>query len=364
MKICILSMQMIDNFGSVLQAYNLKKMVNELGHDVKFINIKNGDMKDNISTEESTKPLTRTSKLDKYIFNKMLIKLKEKEQIKKYEEFRTDFLGIGRSDDDENYDLCIIGSDEVFNCVQKSPWGLSEQLFGKVENAKRVITYAASCSSTEYNNLTNKAKQVIRESLNNIEAFSARDNNTYEFLKCFEKENINSHLDPVLVGNIDEEINEAEKKIIVPDDICVIYSYKNRMCSETEINAIKEFCRRNRLKPVTIGGSQKWIKDALVLSPFEALAYIKNARFIITDTFHGTIFSAKYNGNFATIYRESNFNKLSDLAKKLKIEDHIVSNLNEVQEIFDRKNSNDNVVKILNSEREKSIEYLKNSINS
>ena len=42
MKICILSMQKVNNYGSVLQAYSLKKNIENLGHTVDFIDIKKG----------------------------------------------------------------------------------------------------------------------------------------------------------------------------------------------------------------------------------------------------------------------------------------------------------------------------------
>ena len=42
MNVCILSMQQIDNYGSVLQAYSLKKIIEGLGHQVEFIDIQKG----------------------------------------------------------------------------------------------------------------------------------------------------------------------------------------------------------------------------------------------------------------------------------------------------------------------------------
>ena len=39
MKVCILSMQKVQNFGSLLQSYSLKKIIESLGHEVSFIDI-------------------------------------------------------------------------------------------------------------------------------------------------------------------------------------------------------------------------------------------------------------------------------------------------------------------------------------
>ena len=43
MKVCILSMQRIQNFGSVLQAYGLKQLIEGLGHEVCFLDIEKKD---------------------------------------------------------------------------------------------------------------------------------------------------------------------------------------------------------------------------------------------------------------------------------------------------------------------------------
>lgn len=42
MKVYILSMQQVNNYGSVLQAYSLKKMIESLGNGVRFLAIEKG----------------------------------------------------------------------------------------------------------------------------------------------------------------------------------------------------------------------------------------------------------------------------------------------------------------------------------
>ena len=49
---------------------------------------------------------------------------------------------------DSHYDIVVIGSDEVFNCAQKTWFGFSPQLYGEGLNADKVISYAASFGAT------------------------------------------------------------------------------------------------------------------------------------------------------------------------------------------------------------------------
>ena len=62
--------------------------------------------------------------------------------LQKMEQFRVDELNItsdGSHTEYGKYDVCVIGADEVFNCMQDSPWRFTTQLYGNVPEAKKVI---------------------------------------------------------------------------------------------------------------------------------------------------------------------------------------------------------------------------------
>ena len=50
MKVAILSMQQIKNYGSFLQAFSLKKNIESLGHTCEFINIIPGEQLEGYKT--------------------------------------------------------------------------------------------------------------------------------------------------------------------------------------------------------------------------------------------------------------------------------------------------------------------------
>ena len=97
MNICILSMQRINNMGSLLQAYALKKILEMNGVEVSFIDIKyiEEDFKllENYqlrfgSEAEKTGILGKISKIDKFFVNRMKENQKSKNQDEKFETFR------------------------------------------------------------------------------------------------------------------------------------------------------------------------------------------------------------------------------------------------------------------------------------
>ena len=256
----------------------------------------------------------------------------------------------------------VIGSDEVFNCNALTPWGFTSQLFGNVKQAKKVITYAASCGSTNYENVEEDVRNKIKESFKRISTFSVRDKNTEHFVHQIDGMLPALHLDPVLIGDFDEEIEHAILPFAIPERYCIVYSYYNRINNREEIRQIKKFCEQHKMEIVTVGAPQMWVKNHLVLEPFQMLKVFQNATFVITDTFHGTIFSAKYSRNFAIIVRKSNENKLVDLVERLSLKQHLVQTLEDFDKIMCRRKDEKYIDETIKVERDKSIQYLKDNI--
>ena len=369
MKVAILSMQDVDNFGSLLQAYALKKLLKD--DDVQFIKIEQNEADNKLLdgfyldfTKESSKSdslLNKISKFDIYIFNRLKIKKLDNCQCKIFDDFRKNNLNIDYKNNYKSYDLCIIGSDEVFNCLIKSKWGFTTQLFGNIKNANNVISYAASCGATTYEKLPEKVKIEISNYLNKMKGISVRDQNTYDFVTKLSYNKCEINLDPVLITDFEEEMKN--NPLNIDGDYCIVYSYYNRFNNIKEISLIKKFCKKNKLKIISVGAPQYWIKNHIVCNPFQMLSLFKKAKFVITDTFHGTIFSIKYSSKFATIVRKSNNNKLIDLINRLNMNNHLINDLNSLDNIYELNKSDDDINNKLIIERKHSIKYLNNYTN-
>lgn len=365
MKIGILSMQRIQNFGSLLQAYALKNMLEKNGNEVSFIDIKyieedngllDGHQLDFSNEREKSGKKQVKSKLNKYFINRVKNLLRLKKQNALFEKFRSNFLFT--NEPNSYYDMAVIGSDEVFNCMNSGYWGYTSQLFGNIPEAKKVVTYAASCGSTTFNSVPKKVKNSIQSAMSNIQLMSVRDENTLDFVSHFYNRKIVKNLDPVLVYDFSQEVDRA-KIPKVRNRYCIIYSYGNRIHEKNEIDAIMRFCEENNLEPITVGGPQFWVKKHILCSPFECLKLFSEADFVITDTFHGTIFSIKYAQKFAVIIRDSNRNKLNDLISTLKCREHVVDEMSDLDNIYKVRKDNDEINRILNSEYNHSLNYLK-----
>lgn len=349
-------MQRVHNYGSFLQAFALKSQIEFLGHECKFIDIKPGEKLIKEQNVENDK-LYFLKMIDKHILKRIERYFFVKKRSKIFEEKLFSILELSHNPNyNEKFDIVVIGSDEVFNCIQDAKWGFSKQLLGEGLNCNKVITYAASCGYTTYGKIKEfNIEDQVKNALSNISEFSVRDKNTHTFIKELTGKDANFNIDPVFTMNYDEFI----PNINITDDYVLIYGYDNRINDEQEINTIKKFAKERNLKTIGVGFYQRWCDENLVVDAFELLSYVKNAKYIITDTFHGSIFSIKYNKKFATIIRDSNKEKLYDLLDRFGVVDRQVEKIEDLSLIIEKDINYLNINNFISDETQKSIQYLK-----
>lgn len=361
-------MQNVNNMGSLLQAYALKGILEEMGHDISFLEIKRidedyillGDQRlKYIKESERGGAKGKLSKIDIHVINRLRNKKQYQKQNEIFALFREKELDIEKKR--TAFDVCVIGSDEVFNCMNSGSWGFTSQLFGNIPEANRVITYAASCGATSYYMLTTPIREKIRSAIENLSAISVRDENTKQFVNNFTDKNILVNLDPVLIYDFQREISEAQT-LRLPTKYCVVYSYINRIHDKKEIDAIHTFCKLRKLVPVAVGTPQFWCEKYIPCSPFECLKVFQKADCVITDTFHGTIMSVITRRPFVTVIRESNRNKLCDLLNRLGLKDRVCYKIDELRKIMSESIDYKLVDKIREEESVRSRTYLKAAI--
>jgi polysaccharide pyruvyl transferase WcaK-like protein len=362
LKVGILSMQRIINYGSFLQAYALKRVLEELGAECYFIDIKSGEQLPGNEIESRTvsflKRIIRVSvnlvanmhqTLNNFMYSR---RLKRKFINQYYDILKLSHSFVGC------YDLVVIGSDEVFNCCEKSKWGYSSQLFGSGINADKKISYAASFGSTTIDKIAkfNLAEDLSR-SLKNLNSISVRDKNSSDIITELTGIKPLMHLDPVFIYDFSNEINKCNIKI---KDYIVIYTYPGRVKDRSEIQAICSFAKKLNKKLVSIYCWYTWCDEILIPdTPFEVLAYFKSADYIITDTFHGTIFSIINEKKFGTIIRDSNRQKLTSLLNNLSLKDRIIDNVTNLDNILKSSISYGAANINIKNEKNRSIEFLK-----
>lgn len=351
MNIGLLSMQRVKNYGSFWQAYCLKKILEDNRNQVEFIDIIPGTAETRMNYKH-TFSFSKIKRIPYYIFQK------KKSQI--FEQAQLDILGCtSKLNYRCNYDTIIIGSDEVFNFVQDSPWGFSTQLYGNINN-ENVNSYAACFGCTTINDIEKKnvGKEII-SAFDNLKHISVRDINSAEIVKVLTGIMPDIHLDPVLIGDLPlEELPKLDLGRYI-----LVYSYDFRFSDKLLIEKIKQLAKTENCKIYSVGFYQDWCDKNIVPTPIQLLSYFRQAQYVITDTFHGTIFSVRCHKKFVTIIRESNQQKLGDLLNRLGLHSRVVCEVDDLAGVLNKEIDYGAFEKLRQAERNRTEEYLCKCIN-
>lgn len=358
MKIAILSMQRVLNFGSVLQAYSLKKILERMTNEhVQFIDIDEDRVcfskKTNFEEADTGKEKTLSngifSKAKRWIITRLSAWNK-----KKIRKFMEKTLNLTQSNNHNHYDVVVVGSDEVFNHRQ----GVNLQLHGDVKQADRVISYAASAGSAMLEDISADDRGAVREAMARFAAVSVRDTATQKYAQALYDGKVQHHLDPVLVG----DLAERKHRRVWLKNYLLVYAYGHRIKTEEEIDAIQKYAKDKGLKTVAVGGSQPWCDLYIPVSPFRLLDYFYYADAVVTDTFHGTIFSVINHKRFAVIVRNTNGNKLRGLLADLALQNREVQNMDRLAEVLDAPIDYQTVEEIRAREKQRAYTYLETEL--
>lgn len=357
MRVGILTWHKALNHGAVLQAYASQKILRELGADTIVCNYDRKIAKVSLKYKIST--------LIRYISNGMLKyrykwKQFDKEKQPLFVDFIREYIDEGDYYDKENVDIAYIGSDMVFNLKQ----GYSAYMFGHGVNATTIFSYAASAGGT---NLEMAKRMGIENDIKNgLERFSAigcRDTETIEFVNsiCSNKKTC-LNIDPVLLYGFDKEKCDWDTGVWSKNrPYILVYSYHSHMDTQNEVKSIQDFAKKNGLEIVSCGYYHPWCDKNINASPKEFLEMFNNARYVITDTFHGTVFSLICKKQFVTIIRDNAF-KVAYLLEDTGLETRIVKNISNLGTVLYTGIDYKQFDEWLQFSREKSLAYIKNQL--
>jgi len=162
--------------------------------------------------------------------------------------------------------------------------------------------------------------------------------------------------DPTLLLNAAEYPRTLNR--VVQEDYLLLYYFGRFTDLQSEI--IKEYAKEKSLIIVSMGGFRKWADVSLPFSPDQFINCFANAKCVLTNTFHGTIFSIIFKKQFVAL--TDNKIKVVQLLQQLGLQknrtvdpDHIVPILNMNVDYVQ-------VSSVIDKMRIDSMEYLKNAI--
>lgn len=357
MKAGIITWHQEINHGAVLQAYALQRFLESnncevvlLDHSRSLISM---DDRFLVKLKRRIKKLTPQKIRDVY-------KTKEWNAEKRaiFTNFRNMRINAGESYSvSQELDIAVIGSDMVFDFYE----GYNPYAYGINVASPHIISYAASFGYTTKDLLDSfYAKEEISNGLKAMDAIGCRDNNSIALASALAPgKQISKNIDPVLLYGFQEEartwVNDSVGDFSKP--YILVYSYSFNMDSKDEVNAVRSLAKSLNCEVISIGYWHAWCDRNINADPELFVRLFSNARFVVTDTFHGTVFSLLFNRQFRTVIRKNSF-KVCDLLEDLKATEFIARDANSIasasNNIIDYSSINLNI----DAFRMKSADYL------
>lgn len=335
MKIGIVTVYDSLNLGSYLQAYALGSVLKERDNEVYYI--KGGNSK--IYANQIKKSLISSIKYGPNVF------------IKTVEKCIFNIRDIKLLEEVENangFDLVFLGSDEIWN-INKEKFR-NTLFWGNVPGIKkdRIVPYAVSCGNSTRQDFFDKSKYI--DLMNEFNYIMVRDKNSYDIVSSCTETNVSIVCDPTLL--VDWQINDTYD-VITNNDV-IVYGY---YFDEHQKKAIKEYARRKQKRIVAISLYQNWCHN-INISALDFPSAVSKAYAVVTNTFHGTLFSMLYATRFISL---ANSIKVIDLAKTFKVQDKVYSqklNYDILNQIITVEIDRIKLTEVLNEKREYSMSKI------
>ena len=336
MKVGILTLLPLNsNYGGVLQVWALQKFISDLGHDPEVFN-----------TPE-VKKFTLKEKILKYPFrffksfifrHKIIINFENRfvRNRQKIIPFIQQKLPIKTIRSIENikldeFDFIIFGSDQVWRALYwcRTFPNLEDAFGGFVPktSSTKLISYAASFGRDDINEYPHDKTPSIAKLLKRFKGVSVRENSGVEICKREFGVEAKWVVDPTMLH--EKSIYEELCKNI-PHKTDFVASYfleDSELSKEIEKEILKDFngfhdkIESNVLKN-NIRGIEEW------------LATFRDADFIMTDSFHGAVFSIIFGKPFIVIDNpKRGTGRIRSLLQLFGLENHFIESIDKLEDI-------------------------------
>lgn len=326
-RIGIITYHRAYSYGARLQAYATATYLNSIGHVAEII--------DYSDIGEGPRPGISTRSIKAFIKSTVSYLLSIPDEDKRRERFQYFLqnympLSVQRyerndslRDIEEQYDYIITGSDQVW-CPTLNLGDLN-YLLDFVKNSRKKLAYAGSFGVTK---LDKNDFISYQKCLSTFHRITVREKEAQELVNDMLGYKPEIVLDPTFLLPVNQWNNIAinpikkEEKYILCFKILsvnpVYYTLINKLHSQTGYRII-HIDSSYRYKPVKG-------RIYTTAGPLEFIGLIRDAEIVVTNSFHGTVFSILFNKPFYTVLNDNGRNsRLTTLTERFHLEERLIS---------------------------------------
>lgn len=334
MRIGILTFHCADNFGAVLQCYALRKYLEKYDANVEIINYtprhltgRYGIFPELSEIRNKIKQKGMKYTIKNILWERFCTCRKRLSKKKKFANFRIYYLRIRKRKlrhlsitNNLNYDLVIVGSDQVWN--PKSNRGDKAYYLNFVKDPTKKVSYAASIGTDDFSDYTQEMSQYLCD----FDLISLRESSFKKIVEKISGKNAEVVLDPVFLIDTNQWMQLTDT--VKPFDGKFIFLYcfnkddqaidlANKLSAKYDLPII-HFYFGNLRKRLNKDGKCFYFDG-----PLEFLWYIRYAEFVVTNSFHCTAFSLIFEKEFFSFVFQDRGTRVTDLLEAVNLNERL-----------------------------------------
>lgn len=362
----IITLHRSANYGSVLQAYALQEVIKSLGYSVEIIDYSPSryTILSMLKGLKNKTELLRKNPFARFaaraiIFPSYVLRFRAfKKFVDKYMDL-TEASYVEEKDFENNvpkFDIYCTGSDQVWN----SEWNgkIDRPLFlNFAPEGSKKIAYAASFGKDKLEPWEVKETKTLLKKYNTI---SVRELSGKKILEELEINNAQCVLDPTLLMDGDDWKKIASEKFDSENYILVYNLNRNKKIHDYAEKLSEKTGYKIKYITYQLHDFHKKGKMCCNVSVEDYLALLANAKYVVTDSFHGVAFSINFNRNFMVIYPEKFNARLKSILEITGLSDRVADDNS--LDLSEKEIDYEKVNEIINDERTKSLKFLKGAL--
>ncbi len=375
MKIGVLTFHYAHHYGAQLQAYALMKAITDQGVDCEIINyVRKDTIEGNRLLKEGLSARALLSNANTLLnYRKLSRRYRRFESfvnvnMKLSEKFYGTFAQL--SSDTPSYDVYVCGSDQIWNPLIYKENTFDPAFFADFAQAGRRVAYAPSFGISS---IPEDKRELLKSYLEKFDCLSVREMQGEKIIMDITGRDSCTVLDPTLLLDGEQWSDLASAPVFNEPYLLCYFITDARKYS----GFVHSLATKYGLPVVSLCGSRRVVSQTrhkvLDAGPREFLGLFKNASVVCTDSFHGTVFSINFKKEFFCFESSQRAEKavnsrLNNILGKLDILERIFSIKAGLQEfsahVSDSVAPIDylHVDRLLQKEREQSVNYLRDSL--
>lgn len=374
----IINLSVTHNYGAVIAAAVLEDVVGYIVGDDYIVETMNYAPQKNYTNpfEKLHDEIKDAWGLKLYIKGKIQKKkdtaemqVQEKARVKKFYVFRDRFLNRGdmlrkpeQLNERVDYSAFICGSDIVWAPKKVNTYGEEGYFLNFANKGEKRIAFAPSIDCKPCRKLY-RLKNDYKRNIKGLDCISVREKSNVPFIQSLTDKKVYECCDPAFLVEADYYDRMIDFADIKEDNKPYIYVYILEVNQEI-VNYASKLAKEKGMKVCYYSKyHDDYGCDAVDCntdSPAEFLYRLKNAEYVLTNSFHCLVFSLLFKKQFLSFTRSKISIKSQDLLKKFNLTDRIITDKNRIS--IDKHIDFDSVDKTINEMRTNALDYLKNAL--